>query len=373
MNTRTPTQASTTDLIARIDAQADLLGDTADESEALRRLSPRAVDVLVDIGTPRLRLPADFGGWGLSLVDEMTVLKRIAELDASSAWCTMVTSTATSMLAATLHDEAFEEIFGGDRIPVAVGVALPGGSARPVDGGYIVDGRWSFCSGIHMADWIMCNPLIDGDPAQPLPITVARENVSVHDSWNVIGLRGSGSADFSLDSVFIADRYIRSELPVRTGSAEGHPPAPPDEHIAIALGLATRALRELRLGYETGRYKWRDREVVQSEYSRLSIAVEAADRMAFGLFAEIDARAPLAMSPGDALKLKALGTHVTELAVECADFAMRRGGGRALYMPNPLERTLRDALSARAHVLVSDQNFSAHGAFALGLGAPGEW
>ncbi|WEG08475.1 hypothetical protein PU630_14695 [Microbacterium horticulturae] len=343
-----------------------LLGAAA-ESEELRHPGPRAREILREAGTPHMRLPRSVGGLELSLSEQMRVLRELAEIDAATAWCSMVTNNATAVFARSLPEETFVELFVENEAPIAVGVIASGGQAERVEGGYIVDGTWSFCSAIDLADWVMCNPLVDGDPAQPLGIAVPKHDVRVNSSsWNVVGLRGTGSADFTLDKVFVPDAHLLAAEPRRTW-ANTTPHSDPDEHIAIAIGIARHALGSLREGYLEGTYKWRDREVVQSEFSRLTIAVDAAERMAFQMFEEVE-RCETETLPNDFwLQLRALGAYVTELAVECAGFALRRGGGRALYMPNALERTLRDALAAQAHILVSDQNYAAHGAALLGL------
>lgn len=352
--------------LAFLQQHRDQLRATADESEQLRRLSPDAAAILHEAGTPRMRLPRSTGGLALSLTDQMRILRTLSEIDAASAWCTMVTSNATTALAMMLPDPTFTELFAAGRPPVVAGVAAPGGHAKRIEGGYLVDGTWRFCSGIDLADWVICNTLVAGDAAEQIGIAVPKADVEVADSWNVLGLRGTGSSDFTLEGVFVPDEHLMASEPLRRWD-NTRPPSDPDEHIAIALGLARRSLEELRAGFAAGIYKWREREVVQSEFSRLSIALDAVESMSFDMFEQID-RCQTELLPKDMwLRLRALGTYVTELAVECANFALRRGGGRGLYTPNPLERTLRDALAAQAHVLVSDQNYANHGASLMGL------
>ena len=83
------------------------------------------------------------------------------------------------------------------------GMLIPLGRAQPVDGGYRISGTWSFGSGIHHAEWVLASAAV---PEEPLPaavrvVVLPRNQVLIHDNWQVAGLKGSGSCDYSINDV----------------------------------------------------------------------------------------------------------------------------------------------------------------------------
>jgi len=135
------------------------------------------------------------------------------------------------------------------------GMIGPSGKAEPVDGGYRVTGRWAFGSGIHHADWVIAGAFL---PDQPLPagirmVLLPREQVVIHDNWQVAGLKATGSCDYSIENVFVPDEMTFPFMDAILGRAVtggaalrlGLPALVIPFHMAIALGIARRALDEI--------------------------------------------------------------------------------------------------------------------------------
>jgi alkylation response protein AidB-like acyl-CoA dehydrogenase len=100
-----------------------------------------------------------------------------------------------------------DALFGEGR-GVAAGVWAPRGTARTVDGGVVVSGRWAFCSGITHADMMFAGCLID-DQRVPSVVALRNEDLQILDTWHSLGLRGTGSHDSVADEVLVpADRVF---------------------------------------------------------------------------------------------------------------------------------------------------------------------
>src|SRR5262249_15793899 len=140
-------------------------------------------------------------------------------------------------------------------VPPMAGMIAPKGEAEPVGGGYRVTGRWAFGSGIHHADWIIAGAFL---PGQPSPagirmVLLPRQHVVVHDNWQVAGLKASGSCDYSIENAFVPDEMTFPFMDARLGNAVtggaalrlGLPALVIRFHMAIALGIARRALNEI--------------------------------------------------------------------------------------------------------------------------------
>ncbi len=184
------------------------------EIDRNRELPARVIDSLVERGFFRLLLPRSLDGAELLPAQYVPIIEEIAKSDASTAWCVNQNS-GCSMTAAYLAPEAARDIFGGPRGILAWG---PGpGEARAVSGGYRVTARWSFASGSHHATWLGCHvPVIeaDGGPrlhADGTPVVrtmlFPKSATEFTDIWHTIGLRGTGSDQYSVTDLFVPEDY----------------------------------------------------------------------------------------------------------------------------------------------------------------------
>jgi indole-3-acetate monooxygenase len=352
-------------IITNVTDIVELLRETGQQSEQEGRLAPRALEALRGSGAMHMRVPAALGGPELSLVEQMKVLALLAENDSASAWCSMVANNGIGAISIYLSDEGVAEVFRDNPSPVGASVAAPGGAARTVEGGYEVEGTWRFCSNLYGADWVRCVANVDGDPDHPIMLVVPQRELRVLKTWNVTGLRGTGSTDFALDRVFVPEhrtadmrqrRQVRGE---RDYTRDVGGALAVYEHAAFAIGVARRSLSLLRTILQENPRRGGDREVVQDEYGRLKLEVDAAEMLTFSTFARIDAGEAEAVL--ETRSAPAVTTHVTELALRCALAANRRAGTQSLFLPNLYESTLRDMVAACAHALVTDRNYPAYG------------
>jgi alkylation response protein AidB-like acyl-CoA dehydrogenase len=262
------------------------------------------------------------------------------------------------------------------------GSFLPKGIAEPVPGGYRVKGRWPYGSGIYHADWVSAGASVPGQPATAGArlVLLPRNQVVIHDNWQVAGLRGSGSSDYSIEEQFVPEEMSLLLMDVFMGKAVtggpalrlGLPAGVAPFHIGIALGIARHALDEISTqAVEKGRGFPPSPLPTQPhvQFALGKAEIELASVRAYGLQVIGDlyeeAKAGRVPSPARQAEARAAGTYISEVAQRVTMTAFQAAGGTALFDTNPLQRCFRDITAAGQHFLVSQSAYRAVGQFKL--------
>jgi alkylation response protein AidB-like acyl-CoA dehydrogenase len=187
-----------------------------EEMEREQRLPKALVDELHAAGFYRLVIPRALGGLQVDPLTYLRVVELLAEAAGSVGW-NVANNGIGQLITLGLPDEGVREIYahGGDA--VIAGTALPGGGqAVPVPGGYRVSGRWQFGSGCQEASWMLGSfQILDGGQPRRTPdgtsvywrgLFPRAEVEVVEGSWDVSGLRGTGSFDWTVEDVFLPER-----------------------------------------------------------------------------------------------------------------------------------------------------------------------
>ena len=246
-----PSRARAAALLEEVRALRPALEAAARPAEAARTLPAAVVAQLREAALFWMKTPAALGGSELDAGDFCAVLEEVAHCDASAAWATMVANGSTGTMAGWLSDEGVAAAFADPAdLPVFAGQFAPRGVAEPVEGGYRVTGRWSFSSGIRHADWVIGSCRVESEPGVERFVTVRRAEATVHDTWEVAGLQGTGSDDFSLEAVFVPTCQSfdwASATPRRGGALFRQPKVlfVGNELSPVAVGIARRALDDL--------------------------------------------------------------------------------------------------------------------------------
>lgn len=370
-------------LLAAVADAADTLAAAAAGEEEAGRLSDASVDALYGAGVLAMKAPACLGGGEADPVTQFEVLEAVSAVNASAGWCSMVGATSLGMPGAFLPDEGVANMFGGSRLPRGAIVIMPAGVATRVDGGYRVSGRWSFASGIHHAEWITATARIVGEDGsvEIVMLVFPAIEATLHDNWQVAGLKGTGSCDFTVEDLFVPAEmsWTVADTPPRRGGplyTLGIPAFVANEHAAFALGVARAALDTLvetaaakSRGYGAAASKLARRATVQRAIGHAEMALGAARAHALALNEEAWACACAGEDvPGRlSAALRASATYCTEVATEVVTTAFRYTGAGAVYAQHRLQRCLRDVNVAAQHLLVSDRSYENLGQFALGL------
>jgi alkylation response protein AidB-like acyl-CoA dehydrogenase len=355
----------------------------ADEAEARGTLPPPIVDALVSTGLLTLKLPAALGGAEADPATQFMVIEALSAIDPSTGWCLMIGGTGVGLPGAFLADEAIAQMFAGGRAPTGAIVPTPTGEARPVDGGYRLTGRWSFASGVPHAEWVTVGGRVLRGDGEPLPrlFVVPAKSVIIHDNWHVAGLKGTGSADVSLDEVFVPDAFSwdRLAMPPQRGGALyrlGHPGFVANEHAAFAIGVARGALeavmelaRSKRRSFAASPSSIEQRPVFQRAIGLADVRLRAARALVLEVYDEAWAFATMGEVPPPRVQaaIRSAAAFATEVAAEVTMDAFRFGGGEAAYSAHRLQRYLRDINVGAQHLMVSTIAYENHGQFMMGL------
>lgn len=395
MTSNDPTSDHPAQVRARIEEHADELAALGPANEGLGRLDDQAAKVLRDSGVMRLLQPKRHGGFEAHPRDFAETVMRIAQLDGATGWVAGIVGVHPWEMA--MADERVqEEVWGNDQDTWIASPYAPMGVATPVDGGYTLKGRWQFSSGTDHCDWIFLGALLgdaDGKPAQPvtqLHVILPRADYAiVPDTWDVVGLRGTGSKDVLVEDAFIPDYRTLRYNDVADGTAATRAGlTDPGYHVpfscAFPLGI-TSAVIGICEGALAHHAQWQaGRTLISGTQSKddpyaLYALSEAAADIAASRAALLDnvTRMYDAVAAGHrpTFAERAMGrrTQVQAAwrAVRALDEVVARSGGNAMRMDNPIQRFWRDAHTGLAHAIhVPGPTFHAAGLAELDMEPP---
>lgn len=363
------------DLVAAARSVAPVVAAHADEGERERRLPRTTVDALVGAGLMRMCVPSTYGGPDASPMEVAAAIEAVAEVDGAAGWCVMIASTTSSMSLFLPPDWA-REIYG-DPTVVTGGVYAPNGTGTAVDGGWLVSGRWSWGSGTQHCRWITGGTRTD-DGAFHLMFLDATD-VTFHDTWHTVGMRGTGSLDFSVDQAFVPTG--RSVLPgVGRPTIECPLAAFPNYSLlaagvaAVSLGVARHAMDEITAVAQGKRPLFSSRTLaqsgfVQSELGRAEASLRAARAFLHGELADAwdTACAGGRVDVSTRARIRLACVHAAHAAAHVTDIAHTLAGGTSVYEASPLQRCLRDVHVATQHLMVSPRLYETLGKLHLGF------
>ncbi|MGH7934685.1 MAG: hypothetical protein ACREQN_16200 [Candidatus Binataceae bacterium] len=368
-------------LLGAVEEVRDVLAAGTGEAEKLRTLPPASVAALRDSFLLTLKLPAELGGAEADLVTQFDVIEAVSYIEASAGWCLFIGAAAGGMAGAFLPDGAVAQIFSGERMPTFVG-SLMRGSAVAVEGGYRLSGRWSYGSGIHHAEWIAVPAVIarnGGGPFEIRSCVFPAKQAVIHDNWHVMGLRGTGSCDYSVADLFVPEdfTYDRTWTSRRGGPLYrlAFPGFVTLETAAFAIGLGRRALDEI-VALARAKSRGYGKQMSLAGRAVFQRAVAEGDlrlRAARTLNIDMLERTWTLLCEGQPVEprlqaeLRAGGALAIDAALEVATSAFRYGAGTAIRADHVLQRCLRDLHVAGTHLIVSDSSYENYGQFLLGV------
>jgi alkylation response protein AidB-like acyl-CoA dehydrogenase len=189
------------------------------DGEVYRRQADEVIEALTAAGMFRLFTPRRFGGYSTSLRTQVDVTEALAEADGSAAWVVGIASGA-AWISAHATERAQDEVFGPDPDVRISGSASPA-PARRVDGGLRVDGRWAYASGSPHSSWAgVATAVADehGEPAGAYFCLTPRSDLRLEETWQTVGMRGTGSNTWVGDDVFVPEHRMFAIAEVAEGS-----------------------------------------------------------------------------------------------------------------------------------------------------------
>ena len=377
------TLAATTPLAERAKALIPVLDAGGVYADLNGQLAPEVVDAFADAGLLRMWVPEDLGGFELAPRDSLEVLALTAYADPSAGWVHMAASLAVGVAGSFLGETAVKELFGSGNCPVIAGQGTAPGTAKSVDGGYLLTGSWSFASGLKHGDHIHTLGII-AETGEPRIFIVPVDQAELFpDSWDVMGLRGTGSIDYTITDVFVPEDYTHfafTREPLHGGSLYhlGIIGLAVVCHSGWATGVGRRLLDELT---ELVRTKaGRPGSLAQTDAFRTDLAkTEARFRAAVAFVdsawadveASVDAGREITVRQ-DTLIRVALG-NITAALADVASFVYLSGGTTALRKSSPIERLVRDVHAGTQHITSGPGMWRAAGEELIGASEHKQW
>ena len=357
------------------------------EIEDARRLPKDLVADLAATGVFKRGIPAALGGDEASATDLMRAFETISAADGSVGWCAMIGSGG-GLFAGMMTEEGYKEVFADPSQPTAGAVPPTQGVAIPVDGGFKVNGKWRFASGITHVDWVMagCVILYDGAPRMTdmgipevtwawMPVT----EIEIHDTWYVNGMRGTGSNDFSATDVFVpAHRTLHLFDPTN------HRPEPivrmpgvaafATQVGSVGLGIARGALDEL-VELAGGKMptmsmsSLASKPTTQVEVAQLEAQLNSARSFLYDTAEDIweTLLAGQEFTPRQNALARIAAVEAARTAAAVTHRVSTVAGGSSMYLSSPIQRHARDADAVTHHFVVSPAVMEDAGRVLLGL------
>ncbi len=332
----------------------------AAEIEAARRIPLDIVQSLKSAGVFRMFVPRSHGGLELALPTGLEAIRALGRVDGSVGWTAMIGS-GSALFASLLPRETYDRIYERGPDVIFAGSSQPVGKAETTADGWRVNGRWPFASGCQHADWIIGFCVVTaGGTSLPEPdlqagsplirgFALPASEWQIEDTWNVAGLKGTGSHHVSLTEAIVP---TTNSLDPTNGESclpgplyQTIPQFLPLMHATIALSMAEGALDDIVALAKTGRRQLQaasplqDSEVFQSE------TLKNETQLAYGTQAAI---------------------WICATCVRIADACFALGGGSSIYDSSPLQRRMRDLHVAAQHAVAHQRHYVGVGKLLLG-------
>ena len=362
-----------------------LLADHDKDTDESRRVPPNVMDAICATGLPWMMVPKRAGGPGERMRCQIEVTAELARGSAGAAW-TFGLLCGVTAAAASLSHRAVRHIFKTGR-ELVCGVTMYTGTARRVEGGYIVDGTWPYASGSQFASWGMGGVKIISDDGSDLGVGFAfmpfgEKGLSIKDTWHVAGMRGSASNNMVAAALFVPDDLLKANSNRRRspGDILSDPDAEPRDRWPLAvifpLGVVAPMLGAARnmldctiasLDKKAVTFwdypRQSDSHVVLEQVGEAAIEIDSAFLHVLRVADALDETAQTrALSAAEQVRLQADCGYAMSLVRRAAERLMDIGGASAFAQSNPLQRAWRDiALGSRHAFLNSSQSLEMYG------------
>src|SRR5277367_1924808 len=384
------------EVIRRAREMMPWIREQAPAMEADRRLSDEVNQRMMDAGFFRILQPRRFGGYEFDLSTYAEVISEMTRGDGSTGWVASF-NVAHNWWIAQLPEQGQIEIFGPDgdvRAPIQIGGV---GLATPVDGGWMISGKWDYTSGCDVSNWLgviamVKGPHPDSPPADILMLMLPNADYTVFDNWYVMGMRASGSKQAIVENVFVPSQRVLSfaalihEFKSPGQAMDVHPmfrtPLLPIVYIelaAVAHGLAQAAIdafvdvvstKKLRLPPFVALKETRR---AQACLGRATAKLESVRAGMNELIRRQEAREARVVSGPPFTDLEQrrdllLLDEIAQLSYDCVQICFRGAGTAAARVGNPLERIFRDSAMMGTHYFLDAERTTENfGAMSFGL------
>ena len=373
---------------------AEQIREASDEIETGRRIPQSIATAMKEAGVFGMAMPRAWGGPELDPLMQIRVIEALAMADGSVGWCAMI-GCDSGYVSAFLEQDVAREMYR-DLLVATGAAATTTGKAQRVPGGYRVSGRFPFVSGCHHCEWawLGCTVVVDGTQrvdGNGIPETrqcfLRLSQCEIMDTWYTTGLRGTGSNDLVVRDVFVPEEHTFSfqdaQLVKRSGPLYAFPFMFIAKGPGTALGIARHAidiLTETAAGKPARRYTLGERVELPKllrrrrlrsgrSWAGRELFLTSARAHVFDVVGDLwasllDGRQP---TNRQLALFTTLYPHSVGVCVEMVQLIYKATGGGAVYQKGPLDRCLRDVLTANQHVVATARTYEMAGRLLLDL------
>jgi 3-hydroxy-9,10-secoandrosta-1,3,5(10)-triene-9,17-dione monooxygenase len=349
------------------------LRQRAQETEDARCIPADSIKALAETGFFRLLQPARYGGLEADPVTFYTAVRKIASACGSTGWVSSVVGVHPWQLA-LFPARAQEDVWGADPATRMSSSYAPTGKAAEADGGYRLNGRWSFSSGCDHASWVLLGGIVtnaDGQPVDFCTFLVPHADYVIDDVWDTVGLRGTGSNDIVVEDAFVPSYRALSFTDVTRCRCPGQEVNDSPLYKIPFGSVFSYAITTPVIGMATGAYdayvstqrervraSYVGQKAKEDPYGQVRVAEAAA--LIDGAWLALERNMSELMTSAKAgqkipipLRLRVRRDQVlgTGQSIRAVDLLFENSGGRALKLGTPIQRFWRDAHAGRVHAI----------------------
>jgi 3-hydroxy-9,10-secoandrosta-1,3,5(10)-triene-9,17-dione monooxygenase len=361
-----------TELIEAALSVVPVLRQNAERADRASRLTTEGTAALRTAGLFRLGVPEVFGGHEAGMAATLDVTSTVALGCASSAWVLALTH-ANQHITAGFGPDVREEVWGdGTDFGMCGSFTGHNLSAKRVDGGQVVCGRWPMASGAYQAGWATVGIGIADERGETVDRGVAlipMGALAIDDTWDMIGMRGTGSHTLVADSVFVPERRIRRLGAVLAGPAEAGEPlyrVPLGSmclmFLGPMLGSAQAAFDLVMESVSAGKPMamsyyghLADSPSVQAALADAAALIDTARLHLYRSATMLDATATAGetFDPLSRAQVRMDAGHASMCLRSAMEFLLTVGGAASMAAANPIQRHWRDLHTAARQPMIN--------------------
>jgi 3-hydroxy-9,10-secoandrosta-1,3,5(10)-triene-9,17-dione monooxygenase len=378
-------------MIAKARALAPRLRERAARTEELRHLPPETERDLHDAGLFRMLQPKRIGGAELDYVALVDCAELLGRADASVAW-NLANLASHHWMLGMFEQKAQDLVWGSDPdVLIASSFIFPAGRATRVEGGYRLHGSWPFSSGVASCEWNMLASVVysddEADGIEYRIFLLPKGDYKVLDTWNVTGLRGTGSCDVEVRDALVPNYMTVAVGELAGGLAPGSKVNPNPSYALPVFSLFPYVLSGVALGNaqaclddyaEVARHristynraKLSDFQSTQIKIAEASAKIDAARLIMRSACVNAMEDAKRGRVPDMLTKTRYRrdGAFSVNLCTEAVSMLFSASGARGLFTAGVLQRQFRDAHAINSHLAFNfDAAGTNYGRVALGL------
>lgn len=178
-----------------------LVANTHKHAE-IGEMTQEVVDAVVKAGLHKMAVPTRWGGEHLSAKAMARVSAELAKGCASAAWA--ITITNSCVLVGSQQTDKMQQTLFANGTPLMAASIAGMGSVERADGGWLISGRWDYCTNCHHADFMLLRG-IEGQGPDMINCVVPMSDLTRLDNWDMVGMAGTGSDTVTAEKVFVPD------------------------------------------------------------------------------------------------------------------------------------------------------------------------